>query len=159
MADMVLWGPIRLWPSPRGSLPDFGRPEHDEREPVPDPAVALHRNSPSSSGGDDPRGYVRGRLRLLTVAFVQCFDKRAHADGDHVPGGRRIVPRTHPAVGVALGSATCSPALAGRPDHGGWAPDASARAGPSDLPIPRAGGPHPPHPGGGDRRGGRPRRP
>src|SRR5256712_6068403 len=98
MADMVLWGPVRLRPSPRGPLPDFGPPEHDEREPVPDPAVALDRNSPSSSGGDDPRGYVRGRLRFLAVALVQRFDERANGDRDHLPGGGRIVPPTHPAV-------------------------------------------------------------
>src|SRR5213594_4777691 len=81
------------------------------------------------------------------------------ADRDHIPGGGWIVPRTHPAVGVPLRSASCSSALAGRPDHGGWAPDTSARSGPSDVRIPRSGRPRPPDPVGSHRRRGRAGRP
>src|SRR5437870_8222868 len=83
--DMVLGGPIRLRPSPRGPLPDFGRPQHDEREPVPDPAVAVDRSSPSSPGRDDPRGYVRGPLRFLAVALVHCFGGRVSGARDRIP--------------------------------------------------------------------------
>src|SRR2546428_10015946 len=32
-------GPSRLRPSPRGTLPGFGRPEHDQPRPVPRPSV------------------------------------------------------------------------------------------------------------------------
>src|SRR3989475_7528875 len=109
---MVLGGPIRLRPSPRGPLPDFGRPQHDEREPVPDPAVAVDRSSPSSPGRDDPRGYVRGRLRFLAVALVQCFGGRASGDRDHIPGGGWIVPPTPPAVAAPPRRAPCPPSMA-----------------------------------------------